>query len=113
MTEAAIQQSEEGFCDECGALIEKLEAEALTKAEVKTKTRVVAPNGKRKEIAALLAFSPLGSLGIHRFYLGETDGGTMYCALRWTFIPLVMAFIEGIKLMRMSDEAFVEKYGSV
>lgn len=60
--------------------------------------------------AALLAIF-LGGFGIHKFYLGRTFWGIIYLLFFWTFIPQIIAFIEGILYLLMSDEKFFEKYG--
>ena len=65
---------------------------------------------KSRVTAALLAFF-LGGLGVHKFYLGRAGWGILYLLFFWTFIPAVIAFIEFIIYLTMSDEAFAEKYG--
>jgi TM2 domain-containing membrane protein YozV len=69
-----------------------------------------APNGKSKIAAALLAFF-LGGLGVHKFYLGQIGLGFIYLLFFWTFIPAIIAFVEFIIYLTMSDEAFNNKYG--
>lgn len=64
---------------------------------------------KSKTTAALLAFF-LGGLGAHKFYLGQTIAGILYLVFCWTFIPALIAFIEFILLLTMSDEVFAAKY---
>ena len=71
----------------------------------------VAPNGKSKLAAALLALF-LGGIGIHTFYLGSVGGGIAYLLLCWTFIPAIIGFIEGILLLVMSENDFNKKYGN-
>ncbi|MBC7288803.1 MAG: TM2 domain-containing protein [Armatimonadetes bacterium] len=46
-------------------------------------------------VAALLAFF-LGGLGIHKFYNGSWGWGIIYVVFCWTFIPGLVALIEGI-----------------
>lgn len=65
---------------------------------------------KSKIAAALLAFF-LGGFGAHKFYLGRVAAGFLYLIFFWTFIPAIIAFIEMIIYLTMSDEAFAEKYG--
>ncbi len=48
---------------------------------------------KDEFIGFLLALF-LGSLGIHRFYLGETGWGILYLLFSWTGIPTLLGFIE-------------------
>jgi TM2 domain-containing membrane protein YozV len=65
---------------------------------------------KSRIAAAILAFF-LGGLGIHKFYLGRPVWGILYLLFFWTFIPAIIAFIEFIVYLCMSDEAFAAKYG--
>jgi TM2 domain-containing membrane protein YozV len=48
---------------------------------------------------------------VHKFYLGRTGSGILYLLFFWTFIPALVAFVEAIVYITMSDEAFAEKYG--
>lgn len=63
---------------------------------------------KNRYVAAILAFF-LGGLGVHKFYLGKWTG-IFYLVLCWTYIPSVVALIEGILYLTSSDEVFNEKY---
>jgi RNA polymerase subunit RPABC4/transcription elongation factor Spt4 len=65
---------------------------------------------KSKIVAALLAFF-LGGFGVHKFYLGQVGLGILYLLFCWTFIPAVIALIEGIVYLATSDRRFAEKYG--
>jgi TM2 domain-containing membrane protein YozV len=65
---------------------------------------------KSRVAAALLAFF-LGGFGVHKFYLGRTAAGVLYLLFFWTFIPAIIAFVEFIIYLTMSDEAFAAKYG--
>lgn len=66
---------------------------------------------KSKTTAIVLALL-LGSLGIHRFYLGQTGLGILYLVFCWTFIPALVAFVDFILLLVMSDETFNQKYNT-
>jgi TM2 domain-containing membrane protein YozV len=37
--------------------------------------------------------------------------GILYLLFSWTFIPVVVGFIEGIIYLTMSDQGFEDKYG--
>lgn len=50
---------------------------------------------------------------MHKFYLGKIGQGFIYLLLCWTFIPAIIAFIEGIMLLTQSDEEFNRKYNFV
>lgn len=64
---------------------------------------------KSKTTAAILAFF-LGGLGIHRFYLGQTGMGILFLLFCWTGIPSIIALIDFIRYLCMSDEEFQAKY---
>ena len=68
------------------------------------------PSGRSRVAAALFALL-LGGIGVHKFYLGRIGMGVVYLLFCWTFIPAIVAFIEGIILLTQSDEAFAAKYG--
>lgn len=110
-----VKGSDEKHCGDCGEII-KSRAEICPKCGV----RQFAPpgtfnnstaNGKSRVTAALLAFF-LGGFGVHKFYLGQIGLGFVYLIFCWTFIPALIAFIEFIIYLTMSDESFNQKYGS-
>ena len=118
MTEVDAQLTkaiDEKFCSDCAAVI-KAKAEICPKCGVRQMPApsilgAVTPSGKNRIVAALLAFF-LGGFGIHKFYLGRIGLGILYLLFCWTFIPAVIAFIECILLLIMSDEEFNRKYGN-
>ena len=65
---------------------------------------------KSRGAAIILAFL-LGGVGAHKFYLGRSGWGVIYLLFCWTFIPGIVAFIEGIMYALGSEEAFHLKYG--
>ena len=110
--------SEEKFCSECGAII-KAKAEVCPKCGVRQMASPVglnlgptAANGKSRIAAALFAFF-LGGFGAHKFYLGQVGLGIVYLIFFWTCIPAIIAFIEFILFLTMTDEQFNRKYGQV
>lgn len=108
------RREDEKFCSDCGAVI-SAKAETCPKCHVRqmnTNVLGVAPNGRSRVLAALLAIC-LGGIGIHKFYLGKIFWGILYLLLCWTFVPAVIGIIEGIILITMSDETFVMKYGQI
>jgi TM2 domain-containing membrane protein YozV len=66
---------------------------------------------RSRGMAALLAFF-LGGLGFHKFYLGQTGAGILYLLFFWTLIPALIAFIEFILLLVMSDSEFDRRFNS-
>lgn len=94
------------FCSACGQGIDA-RAELCPKCGVRQRGAV---GTKSRLAAALLAFF-LGGFGIHKFYLGRPIWGILYLLFCWTFIPAVIAFLECIVYLCMSDRAFAAKYG--
>ena len=66
---------------------------------------------KNKKTASLLAILG-GSVGAHRFYLGETGKGIFSVLICWTFIPVILGALTGVKWLLGSDEAFDRAYNS-
>lgn len=64
---------------------------------------------KNKTVAILLALL-LGGLGGHQFYLGNNGKGILYLIFCWTFIPVIIAVIDIIILLLMSENNFNNKY---
>jgi len=48
---------------------------------------------KSKTVAFLLTFF-LGGIGAHRYYLGSIGLGLLYTIFAWTFVPILIAFME-------------------
>lgn len=106
----------EKYCVECGSII-NVKAEICPKCGVRqpvlhlhSKNNIALSGGRSRLGASLFAIF-LGGLGIHKFYLGETDKGIIYLLLCWTFIPAIIGFVEGIILLSMTDNDFHQKYG--
>ncbi len=64
---------------------------------------------KSKTTAGILALL-LGGLGIHKFYLGKSGMGVLYLLFCWTYIPGIIAFIEGIQYLTSNEENFQLKH---
>jgi TM2 domain-containing membrane protein YozV len=94
------------FCRACGNTIDP-RAEFCTKCGARN--WVETGSGRNRTTAALFALL-LGGLGVHKFYLGQPGLGVLYLLLCWTFVPAIVAFVEGIVYLTMSDEAFRAKY---
>ena len=76
----------------------------------------VPANDRNKYVAAVMAFV-IGTLGIHRFYLGRTGSRIVMLVLSITVIGLVIsapwALIDMIRYLMMSDEEFAARYPRV
>lgn len=111
MSEVSITAGAEKYCSECGGAIRKAaEVCPLCGVRQAVGSGSVTSSGKSRITAALFAFF-LGGFGAHKFYLGQAGKGVLYLVFFWTFIPAILAFIEFILLLTMSDEAFAAKYG--
>lgn len=64
---------------------------------------------KSKTTAGTLALF-LGGLGIHQFYLGNSGKGILYLLFCWTFIPVIIAFVDAIIIFSYDDKQFEVKY---
>jgi TM2 domain-containing membrane protein YozV len=66
---------------------------------------------KSRGTAAVLALL-LGGIGAHKFYLGRGGQGVLYLVFCWTFIPALIALVDFVMLLVMSDESFNRAYNS-
>ena len=60
-------------------------------------------------IAILLALL-LGSLGAHKFYQNKIGAGLLYLIFSWTAIPGVIALIELIYYLTLTNEKYEAKF---
>ena len=121
----------DAFCRECGAGVNR-RANMCPKCGAPVSQELLPPAGsgfevefpvvqatprrrsgeqKSKTTAALLALL-IGGIGAHHFYLGNAVMGIIYILACWTFIPAIVAFVEAIVFLTMSDDAFDAKYNS-
>lgn len=74
----------------------------------KPKKEVLTESGDKKLVNkvtyALFAFF-LGGFGAHKFYAGKTTMGVIYLVFCWTFVPAVIALIEGIMALGKQTDA--------
>ncbi|MDS7968226.1 NINE protein [Acinetobacter sp. V117_2] len=96
------------FCYACGQQID-VRAEICPKCGVRQQD--VRITGRKSKVAAGVFALLLGGFGAHKFYLGRVGQGILYLIFCWTFIPALIAFIEGILYLCSSDEDFAKKYG--
>jgi len=104
-------------CTECGNLVSE-NATVCPKCGNPLKA-VGAPNPnymmnnnvstKSKTTAGILALL-LGGIGIHYFYCGKPLPGVIFILLCWTWIPSIIAFVQGIMMLTMTEEQFNHKY---
>jgi TM2 domain len=110
-----VKTEAEKYCHECGEII-RAKAEICPKCGVRQPYHSAASNIKNevgqtigqgnprsKSFAALLALF-LGGLGIHKFYMCKTGWGVIYLVFFWTFIPMILGFIEALNFLTMSKK---------
>jgi TM2 domain-containing membrane protein YozV/ribosomal protein S27AE len=107
MSDFIAKGADEKFCGECGSVI-KAKAEICPKCGVR---QHLVSGGKSRISAALFAFF-LGGFGAHKFYLGKVGQGILYLIFFWTLIPAIIALVEFITYLIMSDEEFNAKYNN-
>ncbi|HJZ93541.1 MAG TPA: GYF domain-containing protein [Gemmataceae bacterium] len=73
------------------------------------KSRVPEDIPNKKMVAGLLAIL-IGSLGIHKFYLGFTTAGIIMILLACVGVSWIIGIIEGIIYLTKSDEDFYRDY---
>lgn len=106
---AAISKpTEQKYCSGCGVIIHK---SAASCPHCGAPQADIVRTGRKSRVAAILLTLFLGGLGAHKFYLGRPGWGILYFLFCWTFIPALVALVELIIYITMSDAAFAEKYG--
>ena len=78
----------------------------LRRLELPPQVRV---SGRRRRIAALLAFT-VGWAGLHKLYLMRFEQALVSFLFCWTLIPALVAIAEGVTFLLMSDAEFTETY---
>ena len=63
---------------------------------------------KSKVVAGILGIL-LGSLGIHKFYMGNILAGVIYLLFSWTCLPGLLGLIAGIVYLVEDDEKFQQR----
>jgi TM2 domain-containing membrane protein YozV len=101
-----IKNADEKYCRDCGRLV-KINCEICPNCGCRQKAYTA--SGRNRVVAAVLAIC-LGGLGAHKFYLGKIGVGIVYLLFSWTLIPSLIALVEGIILLSMSETDFERKY---
>jgi TM2 domain-containing membrane protein YozV len=64
---------------------------------------------KSRTKAILLALF-LGGIGAHKFYQNKIFSGVLYLIFSWATIPSIIAFIEFIYYLTLTDEQYEAKF---
>ena len=97
------------YCSSCAAILDA-RAEICPKCGIRQAAPPPRGDERNKLVAGLLAIF-VGGFGVHKFYLKRIGWGMVYLLFCWTFIPAIVAFIEGIVYLAMDDAKFHAKYG--
>lgn len=68
-----------------------------------------AKSGTKSKAAATLWGAFLGGFGAHKFYMGSWGWGIVYLLTFWLYIPFIVALVEWIRYVLMTDEEFYAK----
>lgn len=98
----------EKYCTDCGELINK-QAEICPECGVRQQQPDVTADSSEQTTAGILAIL-LGGIGAHKFYQGSTKLGLLYLCFSWTFIPAIVALVEGILILVADEEEYQRKY---
>lgn len=98
------------YCSACAAQI-SAEAVACPQCGQPNKNRPGGSGPKKSRITAGILALLLGGLGVHKFYLGKVGLGCVYLIFVWTFVPAIIALVEGIMYLVQDDKTFAEKQG--
>jgi TM2 domain-containing membrane protein YozV len=104
------------FCPQCGAIL-RINAEMCTQCGVLqpgAKVRIL-PSGRseRNRIAAALMAIFLGTVGAHKFYIGDSTAGKRYIVLSLMslgIVPGILGILDGIHYVTMTDQEFAEEF---
>lgn len=108
---AITKAVDEKFCSECAAVIK---AKAVVCPKCGCPQTAVANQSneqqqRSKNTAGIMALL-LGGLGAHKFYLGQPTQGILYLVFCWTFIPVLLALLDAIRLFGMKPAEFNTLY---
>ncbi len=81
-----------------------------TKAFINSNLELAKQTRKSKKTATILAFPILGSLGVHKFYLGQIGQGILFLIFSFSLIPTIISLFEFISYLSMSTEKFNTKF---
>lgn len=102
------RNADQKYCADCGELVNK-QAEVCPECGVR-QPDLSASSGDSDQVAASILALLLGGLGAHKFYQGATKIGLLYLCFFWTFIPAIVAFVEGILMLVADEEKYESKY---
>lgn len=97
------------YCRGCGKQIHE---SAVSCPHCGAQQKSVLSNILQKRCIAFLFALCGGTIGLHKFYLGQVWMGILYLLFCWTAIPTVIGIIEAVYYLWLSDADFSAKYGA-
>jgi TM2 domain-containing membrane protein YozV len=65
--------------------------------------------GDKSKAATTLLCAFLGGFGAHKFYMGAWGWGLVYLLTCWLYIPFIVALVEWVRYVLMTDDEFYAK----
>lgn len=97
------------FCGYCGTSVSSQSATAPAMYRALGQVSST-PRENKSKAAAILWGAFLGGFGAHKFYMGSWGWGVVYLFTSWLYIPFIIALVEWVRYVLMSDDEF---YGKV
>lgn len=69
-------------------------------------TAVATVPGQKSKVTAGVFALLLGGVGLQHFYVGAWGWGIISILFCWTYVPVVLGVVHGIRLLTMPDESF-------
>jgi len=98
------------YCSACGAQISPQAPNCPQCGHPNAVNQNAAGEVKSRTTAGILGIL-LGSLGVHKFYLGKVGTGILYLVFCWTGVPGIIGLIEGIIYLTQTDQVFSKTQG--
>ena len=95
-------RAEKKFCYNCGTGINEKQV-MCTQCGVSLSVK--SRKETNKTTAAILALV-IGGVGAHKFYYGSWGWGILSILLCWTWIPMIVAAVQGILFLTMDEEKY-------
>ena len=99
-------------CKYCGEMMSIATRQQVIQPQEQQHAPLARYGNKSRGVAILLTFF-FGYFGIQNFYLNRTGLGIICLLLTWSFIPCILAVIDFIRLICMSEASFNETYNRI